>query len=725
MISDPVISVLQLLQAVRPTGDGKWSARCPAHDDQHASLSVGKGDDGRALLHCHAGCPLVSIVRRLGISLGDLFPEGARKARGTSGKKIVAAYDYVSAQGDLLFQSVRFEPKDFRQRRPDGAGGWVWNLDGITRVLYRLPELADATLVFVVEGEKDVDALWGLGVAATCNSGGAGKWRLTDDTPLHGRRVVVIPDKDEPGRAHAQSVARSLAGKAEVRILELPGDGKDAADWVKAGGTREQLIELVAGAVEAVVRSDGYRLGERDPETGAMVLSVDRTLPTAEAYIREFYSHHEGRLIHRYSNKVFVWNGSRYVEIEEASLSAPILRWLHEARRAVYNADSDSFELREFPANPRTVAAARDSILALAHLPSETINPSWISGDGFPPSETIACRSRLLHVPTMQTVAVTPRFWSTAGLDFDHDPGAPEPARWLQFLNDVLGDNHEAWELLQEWFGLCLTADTSQQKMLLIVGPKRGGKGTITRVLRHLVGTGNVDAPTVDALGGEFGLESLIGKSVAIVSDARFSGANIQGIVERLLCISGEDAININQKGVKARAAMRLPTRFVFTTNELPSLRDASGALASRFMILQLSRSFFGRENLNLLDELLDELPGILNWAIAGRLRLWARGRFVQPASSLAVVQDVEDLASPVKAWIRECCNVATGARAYVDDLFHSWRSWCESEGAFVGTKQMFCRNLRAACAGLEVHRGSTGLRFYSGIGINGQESNS
>lgn len=241
---DPVKNVLDRLKGVRRCGSG-YEALCPAHDDDRASLTISRGDDHRALLHCHRGCPPESVCRAIGLELGDLFPsDGNGRAR------IVATYDYRDADGQLLFQVVRFEPKAFRQRRPDGRGGWIWKLGRTPRVLYRLPELLVAgenDWVFVVEGEKDADRLVELDLIATANPQGAGKWgKLSDDSALHGRRVAIIPDADAPGRAHAGDVARRLHGRAkDIRLLELPGVWKDASEWLAAGGTVEQLRELV------------------------------------------------------------------------------------------------------------------------------------------------------------------------------------------------------------------------------------------------------------------------------------------------------------------------------------------------------------------------------------------------------------------------------------------------------------------------------------------------
>lgn len=167
----------------------------------------------------------------------------------THGKRVIArTYDYHDAAGILVHQTVRYEPKSFSQRRPGGLGGWVNNLDGVQTVLYRLPALLTAppgSQVFIVEGEKDADNLVGLGLIATCNPMGAGKWRPYYTPYLRGHHVVIIQDADHAGREHAKKVSGVLLGiAASVRVLEMP-DAKDVSDWLGLGHTRADLVGLV------------------------------------------------------------------------------------------------------------------------------------------------------------------------------------------------------------------------------------------------------------------------------------------------------------------------------------------------------------------------------------------------------------------------------------------------------------------------------------------------
>ena len=218
--------------------------------------------DGLAALCFAKGWTFPEAVKQtaeyLGLSNGNGRAKAAPKTRPgstNSQPRIVKSYDYRDEAGELVFQSVRMEPKDFRQRKPKPGGGWDWSVKGCPVVPYRLPEiLAEPERgVIVCEGEKDCDSLAAVGLLATCNAGGAGKWTQEHAQFLRGRRVVILPDNDPAGQEHAQGVAASLQGVASsVRIAELPGlDEKgDVSDWLAAGGTKAELVELIKATPE-------------------------------------------------------------------------------------------------------------------------------------------------------------------------------------------------------------------------------------------------------------------------------------------------------------------------------------------------------------------------------------------------------------------------------------------------------------------------------------------
>jgi uncharacterized protein (DUF927 family)/5S rRNA maturation endonuclease (ribonuclease M5) len=232
---------------------------CKLHGGTHDSLAVDP-ETGHWCCHSKCGCggSIFDFEARLsGLDFKHAREEvfrivGRSSSNGTS-KRIAATYDYTDEAGVLLYQTVRYDPKEFKQRRPDGKGGWIWNLRGVRLVLYRLPAVLAAPVVFVVEGEKDADALTELGVVVTTSPLGALKWKSKYSEFLRGKEVIMIPDADDKGRNHAANVTQSLAGiAASVKLVELPS-AKDSAEWIAKGGTLEALVELTEHARECHV----------------------------------------------------------------------------------------------------------------------------------------------------------------------------------------------------------------------------------------------------------------------------------------------------------------------------------------------------------------------------------------------------------------------------------------------------------------------------------------
>jgi putative DNA primase/helicase len=451
-------------------------------------------------------------------------------------------------------------------------------------------------------------------------------------------------------------------------------------------------------------------------------LKTSAPLQSARKFISNSFTRRGTSILHHQDGEFYEWCGTHYPAVNHSDMRAR----LYEFLEAAHIRKSDG-QVAPFNPTRSKVGDILDALAAAANLPGDVLAPSWFGGNGkFQPADMIACKNGLLHLPSGELVPHTPEFWNHNALDFAHDPDAPPPEEWLAFLRDLWRDDGESIQALQEFFGYCLTADTRQQKIFLIVGPKRSGKGTLARVLSKLVGRENVANPTLASMSGEFGLQPLINKRLAIIADARLGGKVDQSIItERLLSISGEDDQTINRKNTSFWTG-RLQTRFLVLTNELPRLADASGALASRFITLVLSNSFFGSEDHGLTDRLLGELPGILNWAIEGWRSLQARRYFVPPQSSQQAVRELEDLGSPISAFVRDRCVVGGGTRVLISMLFLQWGEWCRENGRdHAGTAQSFGRDLGAAVPGLKITqpRDLGRARTYEGIGLMAQEN--
>lgn len=318
-----LVALIETKTGYQPQQRGdSYQCRCPAHEDDAPSLSVKRGDKQPYVLYCHAGCTHNDIMAALGVAAPALNGNGtavptagklakpAKKKRGLG--ELVARYPYYNSDGEFLYEKRRYEPKTFRVKHRGG-----WGLGDHAPVLYNLPGILAAppdALIFICEGEKDADAINLFGFA-TCNfdgaskSGNAPKWKGERYNQwLKGRRVVVIPDNDAPGRAHATAVAESVAAVAEwCKIVELPDlpDHGDLSDWLDAGGTPQTLAELVKAA-------DPVRARERDFSTEH---------PSTEDYIKGLrYLGYKIRL-NELDNTLEV-NGERINDITEANIRA-------------------------------------------------------------------------------------------------------------------------------------------------------------------------------------------------------------------------------------------------------------------------------------------------------------------------------------------------------------------------------------------------------------------
>ncbi|MER5921001.1 DNA primase family protein [Streptomyces mirabilis] len=403
----------------------------------------------------------------------------------------------------------------------------------------------------------------------------------------------------------------------------------------------------------------------------------------------------DGRLVcRRWRASWMRWNGSCWREAEEAQIRKAMYTRLEHA---VYQAPGKEgqTEERDWAPTKQKIGNLLDALGSITLLPTDTDAPAWVDdqGDtGRDEGPIVACENGLLRIRDRALLPHGPEFFNLVSVPFAYDPDASAPT-WHGFLAQLWPNDPDSIAALQEWFGYVLSGRTDQQKILLIVGPSRSGKGTIARVLKALVGKENLAGPTLAGLGTNFGLSTLIGKSLAIISDARLSGNDNSQVVERLLTISGDDTIDIDRK-YREPWTGRVPSRLMILSNELPHFGDSSGVIANRFILLSTRLSWLGKEDPTLTDRLTAEMPGILNWALDGLARLQRNGRITQPPSSREAITTMQDTASPTSAFVRERCTTGPACTVPVDDLWNVWREWTEDNGVRHGTKQIFGRNL-------------------------------
>ncbi len=433
----------------------------------------------------------------------------------------------------------------------------------------------------------------------------------------------------------------------------------------------------------------------------------------------------DGQLIYRRWRASWMrWNGTCWREIDEAQVRKAMYERLEYALFYAPNKKGEPEAHPWAPTKPK-ISNLLDALGAITLLPTDTDTPAWIDDQGATGQDhgtIVACENGLLRIRDRALMPHTPGFFNLVSIPYAYDPDATAPT-WEGFLSQLWPDDPNSIAALQEWFGYVISGRTDQQKIMLMVGPSRSGKGTIARVLKALVGKKNLAGPTLAGLGTNFGLSTLVGKPLGIISDARLSGNDNSQVVERLLTISGEDTIDVDRKYLPVWTG-KLPTRLMILSNELPQFGDSSGVIANRFILLHTRLSWLGKEDPTLTDRLVAEMPGIINWALQGLDRLKRTGRITEPASSRDAITTMRDTASPTSAFVRERCTTGPACTVAVDDLWAIWREWAEDNGVRPGTKQVFGRNLLSVIPQLNRTRprAPSGERIpiYHGVALSG-----
>ncbi|SKJ56731.1 bacteriophage protein [Mycobacteroides abscessus subsp. abscessus] len=432
----------------------------------------------------------------------------------------------------------------------------------------------------------------------------------------------------------------------------------------------------------------------------------DAPMVVARELIEALWTDEQGRETLRYWRGGWVkYTGDCWEHRDKDSVRAEVYRTLEQALKR----GADGVDPTPWTPNTKRVNQVMDALTSACHIEVDQEEDR---------GEYIALRNGLLHLESRVLTPHTPEWFSFTCLPYDYDLLAAPPAALLAFTQSVWGDDMESINLLQEWFGHIVSGSLKHQKLLLLIGAQRAGKGTILKLLVKLVGKRNRAPLTMDALGRQFGLQNAIGKTLGIVGDARQDGRAPALLIERLLMISAGDDIEVDRKRIdpwEGQLAMRL----VIASNEVPRLRDGSGALANRFLILNFEKSMLGKEDKDLDDKLAAEMSAIFNWALAGLDRLNEQRRFSDPEAGQEERELLEDLASPIGAFVRDYVQVAAEYSENKDLMFHAWEKWCEHFKHEAGSKIGFTKALKSKVPSLRTRsRGKDGERHRPYFGV-------
>jgi putative DNA primase/helicase len=712
-------SVIARLDGVRKNGAG-YMARCPAHDDRTPSLSVSEGDDGRVLVHCHAGCSVEAITAAMDMTPSDLFADN-----GDAKREIVAEYTYTDEAGEMLYQVVRFAPKDFRQRRKV-AGEWVWKLGDTRRVLYHLPGVIAAVeataIVYVVEGEKDADRLRSLGLTATTNPGGAGtaknnyNWRAEYSEVLRGAHVVIVADKDEPGRAHAAAVAASVTPlAASVRIVEAT-EGKDASDHLAAGHGLDDLVLIDISAEASPVAAPAQIFTSRDAEQlnestnghrfATMHADVARFVPGMDWLIYE-PSTGVWRTDQRAANRLAEATGKDWYRVAgDECVDQSVRDKVTRQAKASLSARGMASTL-ELAANVKALERAVDEL--------------------DPDPMLLNCANGVIDLRTGELQKHDPKYMMTRVSPVNYDPDASHPVL-RAYLADVTEGKGDFGPYLRRCLGYTLTGLMHERVFFLVLGPTTTGKSTFEEAAVAMLGSYAV-VTNMDT----FLRRSNVG---AVRNDlADFSGARLVTGVEvdknkhldetLVKQIVGGDTIS-TRRLFKEYFSFHPQCKLWFAANAAPRMSDEDDALWIRAVDLPFDNQIPEEKRDPCVKEILRDPagggPALLAEAVRGCLE-WQRDGL---GKCDAVVQAGRALRSQMDPYfeffadhIVEEAGVRTRHAAVVDAV----RAWQHGNGCRLDAPV----NARSLSVRME-KRGLTGGRdklgrYWDGIRLLASES--
>lgn len=673
-------------------------------------------------------------------------------------------YTYMHADGSKNFKVKRYDPvvpgegrKRFSPERWDTNSlqfvGGKGAIDNVTRTPYALQLFAKWDVgqpVWLVEGEKAAKALLNAGEQATTFHGGtSGKLEPDWTKWFEGfEDVRVCPDADEIGVKRALELKDALEHAGVPVSLwgvdpETAQPKDDAADAIDR---EEELVELgdhdldfYRGLHPMPVRAERKPSDRRtvvpakpfgifggkpligaedegsvevllDPEERealpfgsqgnpfSVKVGVD-PVEFAYEYLEHLHSDPEfGPTIRYHADEAsfYRWLPHRkhYVRLLDEHMEAIIKSDL----RGLFETD-DVNQITPIRVKKKTGADVMDGLRTAAIVRSDAI---WDIGQPLEPaSGGVPFMNGWLNIATKELEPTGPHKDIRWAVPLDYTKGkALEPgSEWFRFL-DSLGwvDGSDERKLLREWFGYLLSGSKTQQKIMLLLGPKRAGKGTILKIASAMLGSGAVGTD-INTLTGEFGLSNLMGKSLAAIGDARFSMRTDKRVVERLLSLAGDDLMSVNIKN-KPILSIRLDARIMVATNETPDFIEASDALASRFIVLKFNETFYGKEDKTLDLRIMAELPEIIRWALGGLVSLERLGKFSETQAGLEIQNQMVESSAPVRIFVEEMCDLGGTYIETNDDLYDSYRIWCEKGGHFRLNSIRFHRDLLTAFDG-------------------------
>ena len=669
---------------------------CPAHKDDHASLTISE-DNGRILMHCHAGCDTKDILDKVGLKMQDLFQDveepseeskaWVRYVESREGVKVEKAYHFHDLQGRYAFSRIRLEGKQFILGKLVN-GVFTYGLDGLDRkktaCFYgsTIEEISSAVEngipVYYCEGEKDVDSMISNGfVAVTCGS--SADWHPGIGMLFRGADVVVLEDNDAAGRRSSEIIAKDLEEYARIITVFTPtpdiehGDVTDYLERNKA----EWLWDAVKGSGRITfINKNQFHIFKDDNISGVYDYKVFRFIK-----------------IHV---PLFIMGGIPYIYKEGsycADLSGAKLKTI--IRKCIYPVVMKYAVLRRI----------YDLILSDADLQVQ-------SGDlNQYPAEWICFKNGFYDPVNQRLLPHNPRYMAMNQIPFSYDPDChpegPVITEWLEYMLEQPEDR----EMLLQYVGYCMTRDTRQQKFLILNGNGGTGKSTLIKLIEEMIGSSNISNVSLLQLSKRFSVFNLLGKILNCCADLENKALDDTSILKKAL---GEDSLMAEAKG-KDMVPFKSYAKLLFSTNELPAVKgEKTNAFYRRLLILSINKAPKKVDSC-FYEKIRAEMDFFIHLCVEALGRMYENGMIMESPNSIEAVQKLREESDTVSAFLKSGVIVSPEGRAKTKDTYTLYEAYCTQEEKTPLKKIEFFKSMEMK--GISKVK-SNGIDFYKGIAL-------
>ena len=551
--------------------------------------------------------------------------------------------------------------------------------------------------ILVVEGASDVCAALDLGFTAVGRPSAEGGVKLLTGL-LRGKQTVVIGENDSgPGKAGMEKAFVALKDGGQSTKVLPPAEAKDLRQWKIAGLTQQELLDYIEKAGDSSMSPD--------------IFENDIAYTIAKTWLKQNKTI-DGNLLLRTFRRGFVeFDSHCYQDIPDELIHGQLYDYL--AGKSFVHSDGTVRVYKPTRAKLYDILDACN-----AFCPIDAQPPTWLDDNQHPdPRRLITFQNGILDVDDYAKGKITlhnptPDFFTFTALPYKFDENLNSEI-WEEFINDIFNEDKDKIALLAQWFGYNTVPDLSYEKLMLFTGRPRSGKSTTLETLQAMLGDNNCCETSFQALAGAFGYQPLIGKLSAVIGDAKSpKRGEAEAVLEKILHITGGDAVSVNVKNKAALPLIRLTCRFTIAMNDLPAFTDHSRALEYRTNILTFNNSYVGREDRTLKHRLRQEAKEgkLINFALQGLASLYAGSDFIIPEESALTMNTFRELVSPIVEFTDNCLTGDENSGVPTDYLYDLWKWWCKREGRNAGFKSTFIRNLLSTMTNtLQIREGEVG----------------